>query len=58
MNLLNLIQGIFQPAAELIDQVHTSQEEKLQHKERLLLTQATVIDQVLMACVTKNFWHL
>jgi len=47
MNLLTLIQGIFQPAAELIDQVHTSQEEKLQHKERLLLTQATVIDQVL-----------
>jgi len=47
MQLFNLIQSIFKPAVELIDNVHTSQEEKLQHKERLLLTQATVIDQVL-----------
>ena len=47
MQLLNLIQSIFKPAVELIDNVHTSQEEKLQHKERLLVTQAAVIDQVL-----------
>jgi len=47
MQLLNLIQSIFKPAVELIDEVHTSQEEKLQHKERLLITQAAVIDQVL-----------
>lgn len=47
MQLLNLIQSIFKPAVELIDEVHTSQEEKLQHKERLLVTQAAVIDQVL-----------
>jgi len=47
MQLLNLVQSIFKPAVELIDNVHTSQEEKLQHKERLLITQAAVIDQVL-----------
>ena len=47
MQLLNLVQSIFKPAVELIDEVHTSQEEKLQHKERLLVTQAAVIDQVL-----------
>ena len=47
MQLLNLVQSIFKPAVELIDNVHTSQEEKLQHKERLLVTQAAVIDQVL-----------
>lgn len=47
MQLLTLIQSIFKPAVELIDEVHTSQEEKLQHKERLLVTQAAVIDQVL-----------
>ena len=47
MQLLNLIQSIFKPAVELIDEIHTSKEEQLQHKERLLVTQAAVIDQVL-----------
>jgi hypothetical protein len=47
VQLLNLIQSIFKPAVELIDEIHTSKEEQLQHKERLLVTQAAVIDQVL-----------
>lgn len=47
MELLNLIQSIFKPAVELIDELHTSKDEQLQHKERLLVTQAAVIDQVL-----------
>lgn len=47
MSILSLIEGIFKPAAELIDDLYTSQDEKLQHKERLLVTQAMVIDKAL-----------
>lgn len=47
MQLLDLIQSIFKPAVELVDELHTSKDEQLQHKERLMVTQAAVIDQVL-----------
>lgn len=36
MNVLNLIGQIFKPATELIDNLHTSEEEKLQQKGILL----------------------
>jgi len=36
MNVLKLIGQIFQPATELIDNLHTSEEEKLQQKAVLL----------------------
>ena len=35
MNLLGLIGQIFKPAVELIDELHTSEEEKLQVKQKL-----------------------
>ena len=36
MNILGLIGSIFKPAVELIDSLHTSEEEKLAHKARTL----------------------
>lgn len=47
MNLLNLIGQVFKPAAELIDAMHTSEEERLQQKSRLIEVQAAVIDHAL-----------
>lgn len=47
MNLLTLVSTIFEPASKLIDELHTSKEEKLMHKERLLKTQAAVLDSAL-----------
>ena len=47
MSILALIEGIFAPAATLIDELHTSEDERLKHKERLLATQALVIDKAL-----------
>ena len=48
MNIINLISGIFEPAAKLIDSVHTSTEEKLAIKNKLVTIQnemtAKVID--------------
>ena len=41
----DLIAGVFKPAAELIDNLHTSTEEKLQAKARLMEAQASAIDQ-------------
>lgn len=43
--LTSLIAGVFKPAAELIDNMHTSTEEKLIQKARLLEVQAAVIDK-------------
>lgn len=37
--VVDLIAGIFKPAAELIDNLHTSEEEKLQAKGKILETQ-------------------
>ena len=47
MSFLDLIAGIFKPAAELIDELHTSEEEKLKQKRRLLEIQAMVLDSSL-----------
>lgn len=40
MNVLSLIGQIFKPAMEMIDNVHTSEEEKLQQKAQLLQLQS------------------
>jgi len=45
MSLLNLIGDLFAPAAKLIDDLHTSGEEKLTLKAKLLEIQAGVITQ-------------
>ena len=47
MNILGLIGQIFKPAMDMIDNVHTSEEEKLEKKAQLLALQVTVMDQVL-----------
>lgn len=47
MNLIELVAGIFKPAAELIDELHTSTEERLEQKARLLEVQANVMQQAL-----------
>ena len=47
MGFLDLIAGIFKPAAELIDELHTSEEEKIIQQRRLLEIQAMVLDSSL-----------
>jgi len=47
MNLLELIAGVFKPAAELIDNLHTSEEERLIQKAKLLDVQAAVVQQAI-----------
>lgn len=47
MRFLDLIAGIFKPAAELIDELHTSEEEKIIQQRRLLEIQAMVLDSSL-----------
>lgn len=47
MNVLGLIGQIFKPAAELIDNMHTSTEEKLQQKAVLLQLQTDFLIQAL-----------
>ena len=47
MKFLDLVVGIFKPAAELIDELHTSEEEKLQKKNELLQIQAAAMDAAL-----------
>ena len=47
MGFLDLIAGIFKPAAELIDELHTSDEEKIIQQRRLLEIQAMVLDSSL-----------
>lgn len=46
MGIVELIGGIFKPAAELVDELHTSDEERLKHKERLLDVQAIAMQTV------------
>ena len=46
IGISDLIAGIFKPAAELIDNMHTSTEEKLIQKGRLLEIQAATMDSV------------
>lgn len=45
MNVLSLIGQIFKPAADLIDNLHTSEEEKLQQKAILLQMQTDFLVQ-------------
>lgn len=47
ISLTELIAGIFKPAAELIDNLHTSEEEKLEQKRKLLEIQAASMDSAL-----------
>lgn len=47
MKLLNIVKDLFKPAAELIDNVHTSTEEKLAAKAQLLELQATFLGAAL-----------
>jgi hypothetical protein len=47
MALFDFIGSIFKPAAEIVDSLHTSSEEKLAAKEKLLAVQAGVLAQVL-----------
>ena len=47
MNLFQLIGAIFKPAAELIDNLHTSVEEKLQQKAIMLNTQVELLEYAL-----------
>jgi len=47
MNIFKLISNIFKPAAELIDNLHTSEEEKLIQKAAMLETQAAVMAEAL-----------
>ena len=46
MRIIELIGGIFKPAAELVDELHTSEEERMKHKERLLEVQAIAMQTV------------
>jgi hypothetical protein len=47
VNLLSIVKDLFKPAAELIDNVHTSTEEKLAAKAQLLQLQATFLEAAL-----------
>lgn len=47
IGLIDLIAGVFKPAADLIDELHTSEDERLQAKARLLEVQAASMDRVL-----------
>lgn len=47
MNVLDIVGGIFKPAAELIDNLHTSKEEKLQQKAVLLDLQTSFLTEAL-----------
>jgi len=45
--ITQLISGIFKPAADLVDSLHTSEEERLDAKSRLLSVQAAVMDSAI-----------
>jgi hypothetical protein len=47
VRFLDLIAGIFKPAAELIDEIHTSEEERIIQQRKLLEIQAMVLDSSL-----------
>ena len=46
-NVLSMVEKIFKPAAELIDNLHTSDEEKLIQKTRLVEIQAAAVDSAI-----------
>lgn len=45
MNILSLIKDIFKPAVELVDELHTSEEEKLAQKAATLDTYVRALEQ-------------
>lgn len=45
MNILSLIKSIFKPAVDLVDELHTSEEERLAHKAQTLDTYVVAIEQ-------------
>ena len=47
LGLIDLVKGVFEPAMEMIDEVHTSEEEKLKAQASLLAAQAAAMDKVL-----------
>jgi len=47
MNVLSLLGEVFGPAAKLVDDLHTSKEEKLQLKNGLMGIQANVVGQAI-----------
>lgn len=46
MDIISLIAGVFKPAAELVDNLHTSDEERLKAKGHLLDVQAAAMQRV------------
>lgn len=46
LSITDLISGIFKPAAELIDELHTSEEERLKAQGHLLDVQAAAMQRV------------
>ena len=44
MNIFGLIKGIFKPAVELVDELHTSEEEKLAQKALMLDAYVTAME--------------
>lgn len=46
IGVTDLIAGIFKPAADLIDDIHTSEEERLQAKSHMLDVQAAAMQKV------------
>jgi len=46
IGITDLIAGIFKPAAELIDEIHTSEEERLKARGHLLDVQAAAMQKV------------
>lgn len=46
ISITDLIAGIFKPAAELVDELHTSTEEKLKAKAHMLDVQASAMETV------------
>ena len=47
MGILNAIAGIFKPVADVVDSLHTSDEERLTIKQKLLEVQAGVVMQAI-----------
>ena len=46
MSIVELVSGIFKPAAELVDELHTSDHERLEAKAKLLDVQAAAMQRV------------
>jgi|TARA_R100000951_G_scaffold65230_2_gene55040 hypothetical protein len=44
-SVVDMVQGIFKPAAKLVDELHTSEEERMDNKLRMLELQAAAVDK-------------